>query len=147
MASERLNSFSQRIKSVRSFNRFYTKQIGLLNEGVYDSPFSLTEVRVLYELSTRGETIATTLRLELGLDAGYLSRILRRFERRGLIRRRVSPGDRRQSLVSLTVRGRQAFTPLDRRSDAQVASMLRQLDVSDQKRLVQAMTLIKRYCS
>src|SRR5437660_303492 len=106
----------QRISTVRRFNRFYTKQIGLLGEGYLETPFSLTEARVLYELAHRERPSATELARELALDAGYLSRILRGFERRRLLRRTRSKADGRQSHLSLTARGRAAFAPLDVRA-------------------------------
>src|SRR5256885_16304003 len=103
----------QRVAAVRRFNRFYTRQIGLLQETLLRSPFSLTEARVLYELGNRAPTHATALGQELGLDAGYLSRILRGFERRGLLARTPSHTARRQSGLALTAPGRNAVAPLD----------------------------------
>jgi DNA-binding MarR family transcriptional regulator/GNAT superfamily N-acetyltransferase len=131
------------IQSVRSFNRFYTRQIGLLNEGVYHSPFSLTDVRVLYELAHRSQPAAAELGKELGLDAGYLSRILGRFQKLGLISRTASKSDGRRSLLSLTARGRKVFDSLDSRSSDEVATMLGQLAEADQKRLTHAMHQIQ----
>src|SRR5256885_9015103 len=96
-----------RIATIRRFNRWYTRQIGLLNEGLLDSPFSLTEVRALYELTHRENPMAVNLCQELGLDAGYLSRILRKFEKQGLVEKKGSSTDARQSLLSLTRKGRQ----------------------------------------
>ena len=96
----------QHADSVRGFNRFYTKQIGLLRKGYLDSPFSLAEVRVLYELVHRKHSIAAEISKELDLDAGYLSRLLAKFEKGGLIARKASAADARQSHLSLTARGR-----------------------------------------
>ena len=101
-----------RVATVRRFNRFYTRQIGVLHEGLLGSPFSLTEGRVLYELAHRERPTATQLARDLDLDPGYLSRILRDFEQRGLLARTPSEVDGRQSLLALTPRGREAFAPL-----------------------------------
>src|SRR5581483_5773396 len=95
------SDFDQRVAAVRRFNRFYTRQIGLLQDGYLESPFSLTQVRVLYELAQRETSTASELRRELGLDAGYLSRILSAFRKRGLIDKRPSATDGRQSLLRL----------------------------------------------
>ena len=134
---------SEPVEAVRQFNRFYTRQIGLLQEGLLHSPFSLTEVRVLYELANRRIPTAVELCRDLGLDAGYLSRILQRFEKRGLIKRSTSKTDGRQSLLSLTRKGRQVFDPLNRKSSEEVAGMLAALPVSGQKKLVEAMSSIE----
>ncbi len=131
------------IDTVRSFNRFYTRQIGVLQEGLLRSPFSLTEVRVLYELAHRQETTATALCAELGLDPGYLSRTLNAFEKRLLIRREPSKIDARQSLLTLTAKGRQVFAPLETRSNAQVADMLAKLSSPQRKTLVASMQRIE----
>jgi DNA-binding MarR family transcriptional regulator/GNAT superfamily N-acetyltransferase len=134
----------EQIEKVRSFNRFYTHHIGLLNEGLLESAFSLTEARVLYEMAHRGPVTAADLGRELGLDAGYLSRLLKRFDAQGLVQRSPSKTDRRQFLLSLTDKGLAAFAPLDRASAAQVAAMLSGLPVSERERLVQAMTTVER---
>jgi DNA-binding MarR family transcriptional regulator/GNAT superfamily N-acetyltransferase len=134
----------QRIGAVRRFNRFYTKQIGVLHESLLRSPFSLAEARVLYELAHRDRPTARELARELGLDEGYLSRILRSFERRGLIDKQPCESDRRQTLLSLTDAGRQAFAPLDRRSHDEVGGMLAHMSEAGQRRLVEAMTGIER---
>jgi DNA-binding MarR family transcriptional regulator/N-acetylglutamate synthase-like GNAT family acetyltransferase len=134
----------QLVEAVRRFNRFYTKQIGVLHAGRPGSPLSVTEVRVLYELAQRDKPTATELARELELDAGYLSRILRRFERRALVKKRPSTTDGRQSLLSLTARGRKTFAPLDARSHREVASMLTGLSAADQRRLIEAMAAIER---
>ena len=132
------------VATVRHFNRFYTQRIGVLHEGLLESPFSLTEVRVLYELAQRDRLTATDLARDLGLDAGYLSRILRNFQRRRLITRRPAPADRRRSLLSLTAAGRRAFAPLDARASDEVADALSALSSAEQARLVEAMQTIER---
>jgi len=134
----------QRVEAARRFNRFYTRQIGVLHEGAYNSPFSLTEVRVLYELAHREQPTATALGRDLGLDAGYLSRILRGFERRGLVLKTRSPADGRQSHLSLTAQGRKVFAPLNARSHDEVAAMLGALSAAAQARVVGAMQTIER---
>ncbi len=133
----------QHVQGVRRFNRFYTRQIGVLNEGLLRSPFSLTEVRVLYELAHRERPTATELGTELGLDAGYLSRILRGFEERGLIDRKPSEADGRQSLLRLTEQGQEAFATLDARSRDEIGTMLRDLSAFEQHRLIEAMHAIE----
>ena len=137
------SSFDQRVTAVRRFNRFYTKRIGLLHEGYLESPFSLTEVRVLYELAHRERPTATELGKELGLDAGYLSRLLRGFEQRGLIRRRPSTSDGRQTLLSLTPKGRRAFAPLQARSHGEIGALLGTLSAADQRRVLAAMDTLE----
>src|SRR6266508_3882121 len=117
-------AFDQRVADVRRFNRFYTRQIGLLQEGYLKSPFSLSEVRVLYELAHRERPTATELGRDLGLDAGYLSRILRGFQKRGLLKRTQSEDDGRQSHLALTQRGQAAFAPLNTRSRDEIGAML-----------------------
>jgi DNA-binding MarR family transcriptional regulator/GNAT superfamily N-acetyltransferase len=135
--------FDQRVRDVRHFNRFWTRQIGVFGEGYLESPFSLTEVRVLYELAHREVTTASELGKELGLDAGYLSRILRGFEKHGLIHKRPSEADGRRRLLRLTERGREAFGPLDARSRSEIGAMLGGMSVAGQERLVGAMRTIE----
>jgi DNA-binding MarR family transcriptional regulator/GNAT superfamily N-acetyltransferase len=119
-----------------------------LREGYLESPFSLTEVRVLYELARREETTtASELGEELGLDAGYLSRILRGFEKHGLIHKRPSEADGRRRLLRLTERGREAFAPLDARSRGEIGAMLGGMSIAGQERLVKAMRTIERLLS
>jgi DNA-binding MarR family transcriptional regulator/GNAT superfamily N-acetyltransferase len=131
--------FDRRVEEVRRFNRFWTRRIGVLRDGYLESPFSLTEVRVLYELAHCDETTAGELGEQLGLDAGYLSRILGGFEKRGLIRKRRSQADGRRRLLRLTERGREAFAPLDARSRAEIGAMLGGMSIVGQERLVGAM--------
>jgi DNA-binding MarR family transcriptional regulator/N-acetylglutamate synthase-like GNAT family acetyltransferase len=128
---------------VRGFSRFWTRRIGALEESYLQSPFSLTEVRVLYELAHAGETSASRLKEVLGLDAGYLSRILRGFEERGLVDKKPSATDGRRSMLSLTARGREAFAPLDARSQEEIGSMLDALSDVEVERLVGAMRTIQ----
>jgi DNA-binding MarR family transcriptional regulator/N-acetylglutamate synthase-like GNAT family acetyltransferase len=137
------NDFDRRVGDVRRFNRFWTRRIGVLREGYLESPFSLTEVRVLYELAHCDETTAGGLGAELGLDAGYLSRILGGFEERGLIHRRPSEADGRRRLLRLTKRGREAFAPLDARSRSEIGAILGGISVAGQERLVGAMRTIE----
>src|SRR5438445_3595173 len=111
-----VRSLYQRIAAMRRFNRFYTRQIGVLRERPYKSPFSLTEVRVLYELAHHENPTAAELGSDLGLDAGYLSRVLRGFEKQGLLDKKSSKADGRQRLLSLTAQGRRVMAVLDRRS-------------------------------
>jgi DNA-binding MarR family transcriptional regulator/GNAT superfamily N-acetyltransferase len=137
------SEFDQRVGAVRRFNRFWTRRIGVLREGYLESPFSLTEVRVLYELASSEEATASELGKELGLDAGYLSRILRGFEGRGLISKKLSETDGRRSLLRLTEEGQEAFAPLDARSREDVGAMLGALSAAEQDRLVGAMRTIE----
>jgi DNA-binding MarR family transcriptional regulator/GNAT superfamily N-acetyltransferase len=137
------NDFDRRVGVVRSFNRFWTRQIGVLREGYLESRFSLTEVRVLFELARCEETTASELGGELGLDAGYLSRLLGNFEKDGLIHKRPSEADGRRSLLRLTERGRETFAPLDARSRSDIGAMLGSLSVAEQDRLVGAMSTIE----
>ncbi|HEY2018885.1 MAG TPA: helix-turn-helix domain-containing GNAT family N-acetyltransferase [Bryobacteraceae bacterium] len=132
------------VAAVRGFNRFYTGRIGVLGEGHLNSPFSLTEARVLYELTHRDRPVATELARDLGLDAGYLSRILLKFRKRGFLARTPSASDRRQSHLGLTKKGKQAFAPLERSTARKVAGMLRPLPADDQRRLVDAMRTIEQ---
>lgn len=132
-----------RVAAVRRFNRFYTQRIGVLRQGLLDSPFSLTESRVLYELAHRAAPTAAALARDLGLDPGYLSRILRTLQRQGLVDRRPSAEDGRQRLLSLTEKGRDAFADLDRRSHGQLVAMLGALDAGTRARLVRSMRVIE----
>ena len=131
------------IDAVRRFNRFYTRQIGLLHEGLSGTDFPLAEARVLYELAHRDSPTATELARDLGLDPGYLSRILRGFERRKLLQRTRSESDGRQSHLSLTPLGRRAFAPLNRGSQDEMGAILGALSAADQARVVDAMGTIE----
>ena len=132
-----------RIARVRRFNRFYTRQLGVLRKTYLDSPYSLGEARILYELAKDGRPTAADIARALDLDAGYLSRTLRGFERRGLIVRMASTNDGRQSHLALTARGRKAYAPLKRHSQHATAEMLGRLSGTDEARLIAAMTTIE----
>ena len=132
------------VSAVRRFNRFYTRQIGILREGHLGSPFSLAEVRVLYELAHRDGLTAAELGRELGLDAGYLSRIVRSFERRDLVEKTRSETDARQAHLRLTAAGRAAFAGLDARADDEIAALVRRSSPDDWRRLTDAMRTIER---
>jgi len=133
----------KQVSILRAFNRFYTRKIGVL-DGMASRPFSLAEARVLYELAHREQPTATDIRRELGLDAGYMSRILRDFERRKLVRREQSKKDERQRFLSLTTKGRREFTPLDERSNRDIAAMLEGLSSAERKQLVEAVHTVRR---
>jgi len=137
------NDMNGYVSAIRAFNRFYTRKIGVV-DGVASSPFSLAEARVLYELAHREQPTATDIRKELGLDAGYMSRILRGFERRKLVTREQSKTDERQRFLSLTAKGRRAFAPLDERSNRDVATMLEKLSPTERKQLVDAVRTVGR---
>jgi DNA-binding MarR family transcriptional regulator/N-acetylglutamate synthase-like GNAT family acetyltransferase len=132
------------ISAVRAFNRFYTRKLGVFDQHFMKSPFSLSEGRVLYELAHREDLAAKEIGIELGLDPGYLSRLIQNFDEEGLITRQPLPSDRRQYRLSLTAKGRQAFAKLDRSSDDQVEAMLEGLAGDDRRRLVAAMAAIER---
>ena len=135
---------SQQAEAVRSFNRFYTRQIGVLDEGLLASPFSLTQARVLFELGTRKAVTAREIGDALGLDAGYLSRMVQNFASHGLIRREPSPHDGRQIVLSLTPEGKKAFRELDRKSHALTAEQLSRLSAPKRERLLLMMKNIQR---
>src|SRR5260370_4823765 len=136
-------AFDHRIASVRRFNRFYTQKIGVLEEGLLHSPFSLAEARVLDELAHRNRPTASELARDLHLDAGYLSRILRSFRRQGLIERDRAAADGRRNHLSLTAAGEAAFAPLDVRSRDEIGALLGALPENAQRRLVAAMHSIE----
>jgi DNA-binding MarR family transcriptional regulator/GNAT superfamily N-acetyltransferase len=141
------NGLLQRVDDVRQFNRFYTQKIGVLHEGLLHSPLSLTEVRVLYELAHRERPVASELVKDLGLDPGYLSRILSSFKAKGLVDSKPSEQDGRQSILWLTQKGKAAFAPLNERAREEIRIMLSALSEGDQIRLVEAMQRIKELLS
>jgi DNA-binding MarR family transcriptional regulator/GNAT superfamily N-acetyltransferase len=136
-------TLEDRIADVRRFNRFFTRQIGALREGLLHSPYNLTESRILYEVANRDNLTAADLCRELGLDAGYLSRILARLESQGVLEKVPSPNDGRQRLLRLTPAGQEAFTLLDQRSREEVGEMLAEHTEEEQVRLLKAMHTIE----
>ncbi|HEU5039367.1 MAG TPA: helix-turn-helix domain-containing GNAT family N-acetyltransferase [Gemmatimonadales bacterium] len=143
MAGDR-GALERQIRRTRGFNRFYTRRIGVLEEGLLHSAFSLTEARLLFELAHRDTPDAAGLARDLGLDPGYLSRLLRGLRRRRLVTSHAVPGDRRRRRLALTETGRAAFAELDARSHADVGEMLRRLRPAERERLVEAMHTIER---
>jgi DNA-binding MarR family transcriptional regulator/ribosomal protein S18 acetylase RimI-like enzyme len=137
-----MRPIDERADAIRDFNRFYTARIGALGDDHLGSPFSLTEVRVLYELAHRENPTASEIAGALGVDRGYLSRTLQAFKRRRFIA--TSPGaDRRRAHLSLTAAGRKAFAPLDRGARDAIAEMLEPLGETAQRRIVEAMNTIR----
>jgi DNA-binding MarR family transcriptional regulator/GNAT superfamily N-acetyltransferase len=132
-----------RVAAIRAFNRFYTARIGVLRDGLLRTPHSLTEARVLYELGQREVTEVADLRREMDIDAGFLSRLLARLQRNGLVARERSEDDARRQRVRLTDEGRAAFAELDRRSTDEVGAVLDALSEDDQRRLVGAMDAVR----
>ncbi|GAB3154301.1 bifunctional helix-turn-helix transcriptional regulator/GNAT family N-acetyltransferase [Microbispora hainanensis] len=131
------------VSEVRAFNRFYTSVIGVLGSGMHDTPYSLTEARVLFELGTRDAADTADVRAMLGLDPGYLSRILTRFEGDGLVSRERSAEDARRQVVRLTPKGRDTFALLDRRSAVEIETLLAKLTDPERRRLVTAMGTVR----
>ncbi len=139
-----VSTIAHRVAAVREFNRFYTSRIGALDEGYLSSRFSLTEVRVLYELAHDGAITATALGRILGIDAGYLSRIIRGFAGRGLLARSRAKDDGRKAILRLTARGKATVAPLEARAREQIGAMLRDVSRAEQDRLVESMRVIER---
>ena len=137
------SELTERVAVVRRFNRFYTRRIGVLDEHHLESPFSLTEGRVLYEIAHRNDPTATELARDLGLDAGYLSRMLRRFAKLGLVHRRTSVDDARRSHLSLTRKGQREVAVLESRTHDAIGTMIEELAPQDQDRLVRAMSSVE----
>lgn len=132
-----------RVQAIRGFNRFYTGRIGILRERLVNSDYSLTEVRVLYALAHREELTATGLVAELGLDPGYLSRLLRNLQDQGLVEKHRSGTDGRQSMLRLSPAGRAALLPLEKRTEEELMALLAPLSDGDQQALCGAMSMIR----
>ncbi|MFL5377268.1 MAG: GNAT family N-acetyltransferase [Myxococcales bacterium] len=129
----------EHVAAVRRFNRFYTQRIRVLDQGYLQSPFSLAEVRVLYEIAHSDCPAAVDLCRDLGLDPGYSSRILRRLEKLGLVGREPAPRDQRRSILSLTARGRETFADLDARASREISRLIEPLSGPDRARLADAL--------
>jgi DNA-binding MarR family transcriptional regulator/GNAT superfamily N-acetyltransferase len=138
---------SQTITSVRRFSRFYTRAIGVLQEGLLGSPLSLTEGRIVYEIANRAQTTATDLSGDLCLDAGYLSRTLKTLEARDVIERTTSQSDGRQALLTLTAQGRHLYDQINAASKREIAQLIAPLDADDRGKLVSAMATVERLLS
>ncbi|MBR1228414.1 MULTISPECIES: helix-turn-helix domain-containing GNAT family N-acetyltransferase [unclassified Bradyrhizobium] len=138
------NNSDEAVAAVRAFNRFYTRKLGVLDQQLMKSPFSLSEARVLYELAYREDLSAKEIGAELGLDAGYLSRIVQNFDENGLLTRKPLPADRRQFRLALTPKGRQTFTKLERSMQDDIGAMLAALPRGGSQKLVGAMAEIER---
>ncbi len=133
----------EQVAAVREFNRFYTNVLGLLQEGLLDTAYSLTEARLIFELARQDDAEASELRRSLDIDAGYLSRLLARFETDGLVTRTRSPADARRQVISLTSTGRAVFANLDARSSDQIRALLARLSADERQRVTAAMTGIR----
>lgn len=134
----------RQVEAMRRFNRFYTQKIGVLDDSRLYAPFSLTETRLLYELAHRDRVTASDLVRDLGLDAGYLSRMLRSFGRQGLVAKAPAPEDARQSVLTLTAAGRKTFAPLETASQRVLAPLLQRLKPDERAQLAGAMATIER---
>src|SRR5256714_222321 len=138
------NHVQDRVADLRAFNRFYTRVIGVLEEGLLRTPYSLTEARAIFELAQQPTTDLAELRRSLGIDAGYLSRILSRFESDRLISRTRSTADGRRQVIQLTRTGRKAFETLNERSAGENRKLLSRLSADEQRRLLEAMSVIRQ---
>jgi len=134
----------QEVDALREFNRFYTRRLGALNEGLLDSPFSLAEVRVMYELCARGQAMPSELADALEMDRGYLSRLFSRLDAQGLLKSQASDADRRSRRIALTRKGKAAFAKLNAKSQAQAAELIAPLDGRGRRRLMSALREMRR---
>ena len=133
----------QFVSDIRKFNRFYTRQLGLLQQHVFDSEYSLTEVRALYEIMFNGQTTATGIREALQIDAGYLSRILRNFEKKGLLIKHPLPEDGRASYLQLTARGKKLMSSMNELSNHQIREMLTSLEPAQKQKVADSMNVLR----
>lgn len=133
----------QLISNIRQFNRYYTKQLGLLQQHFFDTDYSLTDIRVLYEIDFNGQTTATGIREALQIDAGYLSRILRNFEKKGLILKHPLPEDGRSYYLQLTARGKKLMAGMNELSNEQIREMLKDLRPAEQEKIANSMSILR----
>ncbi|MET3887731.1 DNA-binding MarR family transcriptional regulator [Chitinophagaceae bacterium OAS944] len=138
-----MKSKQRTIEEIRAFNRYYTGLIGLLNDHLLDSEYSLAEVRILYEINTHQPVSASQIMSEMGIDKGYLSRVLKQLEKNGLISKQVSDEDARVALVSLTAKGETLFSKLNAASDQQIEALITNLSRDEQRTLIEHMHAIK----
>ena len=131
------------IDRIRDFNRFYTNIIGLLDKHFLDTPFSLTEGRVLYEISHTEECTAKTIRSKIDIDEGYLSRIIDKFIHNGLVKKTPASRDRRLHIILLTDKGRREFAKLNDNSNKMIAHLIEKLSAHEQTKLIQTMERIQ----
>lgn len=131
------------VAAVRAFTRYYTATLEVLEEGLLDTPYSVTEARVIFELAQQDAVELVDLRQQLRIDAGYMSRILNRFEADGLVVREASEVDARRQVLRLTPAGRAVFDTLDQRSARQVEGLLAEVPEADRQRLVEAMATVR----
>src|SRR3984893_751805 len=144
MKSNRANAvLESQIAAVRGFSRFYTSKLGIIEPKLLDSPWTLQEARIIYEIARHPGLTATDLARALALDAGFLSRTLQTLQQREIVARKASKADRRASEIALTAKGRAAFAELDNRSRPQVAALLGKLDEGERAAVVDAMTVIE----
>ena len=144
MKSNITDPLDSQIAAVRGFSRFYTRKLGIIEPKLLDSPWTLQEARIIYEIADRQTCTATDLARALGLDAGFLSRTLRDLQERQIVARKPSKADRRATELTLTAKGRAAYAELDSRSRSVVATLLERLDANDRAAVVDAMTTIER---
>ncbi|MBU8716101.1 MULTISPECIES: MarR family winged helix-turn-helix transcriptional regulator [Brevibacillus] len=137
----------QSISDIRQFNRFYTKILGLFNDQILETNYTLTEARVLFEISERTECIANNLVQELRIDRSYMSRILRKFEREELIEKKTSLTDSRKTFLSLTQKGKEVLDNIHSQSDEQIEQLLDGLTDRDVNEICEAMALIQEKLS
>lgn len=138
---------SDQVQAVRHFNRFYTNFMGLLNENLLDSPVTLTEGRILFEINSLSPCRAKELVKRLSLDRGYMSRVLKRLERIGLIERTVDQYDRRIRNLMLTQDGKLLLRRIDRSATAHIGEVLKALDKAEREDLVRSMNAIETMLS